>query len=98
MFGGLSVDQSMSGVVGGGGGGTQFGQKFWVNGAGGTLLGCIVRQLVAENSISASQVNHSADQLRAEKRVKSAVMVKSPIVWPAIACGPLSGAVTNGRS
>ena len=88
----------MRGVVGGGGCGTQVGQKFWVNGAGGGLFGCIDRQLVAENSISASQVNHSADQFRAGKRETFGMMVKSPIVWPATACGPLSGEVTNGKS
>src|ERR1700733_5705184 len=58
----------------------------------------MVCQFDAANSISASQENHSADQLRAGKRVISGTTVNCPLVCGGTLSGPLSGVVTKGRS
>src|ERR1700733_10684277 len=62
-----------------------------------TVVGSMVCQFDAANSISASQEYHSADQLRDGKRAMSAMIFKSPTVSPGVALGPVSGVVTNGR-
>src|SRR5580765_3739516 len=78
MTAGFNVAQSMRGAVGGGGAGTQFGQ-YCGNGGRGGLAGFIVCQFDAANSISPNHENHSADQLRAGKRMTSLRMLSCPI-------------------
>src|SRR5271166_1789928 len=90
-FAGFRVAQSMRGPPGAGGAGTHFGHHLT------TVVGSMVRQFDAANSISASQESHSADQLRAGNRAMLGITVNSPIVSGGTAWGPVSGSVTNGR-